>query len=625
VASALGACGGGGAANAVDAGAPDANPFCMAPEPPTAASVQTRARVGAVFFDGWTGPLSNFHFDGLLSGAYTDREPLTGWLDSAPCVIEDEIATMRAFGVDFVVFDWYYGVRDLTNGDDQLNSGFEIMRSLPDRHGVQYALYYIADTYGASADQWPDLVGKWDTYFQDPGYVRVNGKPLVFVGAPPLRKTFGSSSAVATALGALRAAAQAKGLPGVYIVAGFAPPYMYQVGAMEDVLAQDFTAEGYDALNATGYPGSFGPGAVERPFSSLATVARWSWSETANFGALPQIPVSMVGWDSRPWNGATQVWYTRSPSEVAALLTAAIDFVDSTPSTRVEPPPAPPIVLLDAWNEMGEGHYFAPTSGDGRAYGEAIAAALAAPAPRSRTILTVDANGSGLLTDAAGAPVAGAAVAVTATATDGQGLYGTLTLADQVITDTPLGAPAKAVVGFRVNTELQPPATGPGASDFALYQVSFQEGDGAERVPDPNFADGSGWSIGHQAQLVPSDRGAGKMVKVNVTSSQQAELTSSSFAVDPGAAFRLTVSARVAPASAGSGAFIVIFLNKDGMEIGREWIPFASAHAPIGMATTDAKGAYGVSLAAIGAAPALVEASFAGDASRYPARATITK
>ena len=39
------------------------------------ASTQTRARLGAYYFDGWSGPLTSGHFQGLPLGPYQDRQP----------------------------------------------------------------------------------------------------------------------------------------------------------------------------------------------------------------------------------------------------------------------------------------------------------------------------------------------------------------------------------------------------------------------------------------------------------------------------------------------------------------------------------------------------------------------
>src|SRR2546423_14346741 len=81
---------------------------CML-EAPRAATAQARARVGAYYFDGWSGPLTNSHFMGMVDGPYKDREPYTGWGDNDPCTIEKQLATARAFGIDFFIYDWYYG------------------------------------------------------------------------------------------------------------------------------------------------------------------------------------------------------------------------------------------------------------------------------------------------------------------------------------------------------------------------------------------------------------------------------------------------------------------------------------------------------------------------------------
>jgi len=45
---------------------------------------------------------------------------------------------------------------------------------------------------------------------------------------------------------------------------------------------------------------------------------------------------------------------------------------------RPESAPAPPLVLIEAWNELGEGSFVVPTAADGTTYGDAIAAMLLA-------------------------------------------------------------------------------------------------------------------------------------------------------------------------------------------------------------------------------------------------------
>ncbi len=96
------ACGGGSTASPPPP--PPPPPVCSVAGA-TSASAQTRVRLGAYYFDGWSGPLTNFHFDGLVNGPYQDREPLSGWQDNTACAVEQQLAWAHSFGIDFFVFD----------------------------------------------------------------------------------------------------------------------------------------------------------------------------------------------------------------------------------------------------------------------------------------------------------------------------------------------------------------------------------------------------------------------------------------------------------------------------------------------------------------------------------------
>jgi len=92
----------------------------------------------------------------------------------------------------------------------------------------------------------------------------------------------------------------------------------------------------------------------------------------------------MSGWDPRPWNETEPstgdlMWYSRTPQDVATFVGDAISWVQANPTFRVEPAPTPPVVLIEAWNEFGEGSYILPTVGYGASYGNALAAMLTGP------------------------------------------------------------------------------------------------------------------------------------------------------------------------------------------------------------------------------------------------------
>ncbi len=134
---------------------------------PAPASAQTRAQVGAYYFDGWSGPLTNFHFDGLPFGAYQGRQPISGWQDKNVCAVERQLAWAHNFGVDFFVFDWYWKA-ELHESSDNLNSALEITHGLANRHGMQYAILYVdGPPFDVSAADWPSAVSQWVGYMKD--------------------------------------------------------------------------------------------------------------------------------------------------------------------------------------------------------------------------------------------------------------------------------------------------------------------------------------------------------------------------------------------------------------------------------------------------------------------------
>ncbi len=370
---------GGGPSNSLNVTVP-----CVIPPPAPAAS-QTRARLGAYYFDGWAGPLTTMHFEGMVNGPFQDRQPLSGWQDNTQCAVEQALAEAHNFGIDFFVFDWYFNVQ-VTDPGENLNSALQITHALPDRHGMQYAILYVTGPpFVVGPADWTSAVTEWVGYMADSAYFRVNGKPVFFViNVGQVRQDFGTSAAVAAALQQLRTAAQAQGLPGVYIIGGFGTPS----GSLgQEALDDGFNIageDGYDAVAFYGYP--FAPTPVNGmlPFSMLSAAGHWTWDQARLHCPLPFIPTAMAGWDPRPWNEVEPttgdlMWYSRTPQDLATFVSDAIAWTNANPQFRPEPPPAPPLVLVEAWNEFGEGSHMLPTVGDGTSYGDAVAAMLTAP------------------------------------------------------------------------------------------------------------------------------------------------------------------------------------------------------------------------------------------------------
>lgn len=614
---------------------------------PGPASSQTRARLGAYYFDGWAGSYTSYHLKQIVNSAYQNRQPLSGWRDDNTCAVEQHLAWARSFGLSFFVFDWLPDKFISADTGENVNSAIEITHSLPDRHGMKYAIMYVnSPPFDLGLTDWNTAVKEWIKYMTDAAYVTVNAKPLFVVyDMRQLRLDLGSSTAVLSAFNQLRTAAQSAGLPGVYIVGDF---FVSDGAPVQDGLFPDLSmavADGYDAVSTYGYAFAIPLGiSGAQPFSILANTGEWVWSEAALKSPLPMIPVAMDGWDTGPEGasggetGRSLFWFTRIPQDVATFVGDIISLAESNPQVRPEPPPAPPLVMIEAWNELLEGSILVPTVGDGTSYGNALALTLAVPAAQVPSLLTVTDSGpsdpnrmaSGHLTDSTGAPIAGGSITLTDITSTG-------TYAQYQLSGQSPSAAAQAIVGFRVNTDnanlIWPTYwfAGPEATNFSLYRASYvQPTDGIERVPNGDFSAGAqSWILQGQAQIVPSDRGLGQMLQVVATSAQFATLDSAPFPVTGGAPFQLSFSARVVPSY--SGSFIVAFQDATGNfltipapsggSVHAEAIPLTAANNTLGTTTTDSAGNFQFSLTSLGASHVTLEATYAGDAQHWPAYA----
>ncbi len=235
---------------------------------------------------------------------------------------------------------------------------------------------------------------------------------------------------------------------------------------------------------------------------------------------------------------------------------------------------------------------------------------------RTRTQIVLNETGSklsGTLT-AAGTPVAGATIQITGKRTDGAGTLATYTVTGPV----PVAA-RTALVGARINSECY---SCNGRTDLTVYAFEY-----SENTPRPattlDFSNGlaGGWLYGPGAPAF--DAGPAPYVRglhITAKSGQAKGLNSRSFAVTQSAQFTLKITARVSPASAGSGYFTLIWFNAAGNEPSREIVMFEPETRTLGTVTTGADGSFSMNNPVV---PGLyrITASYAGNDTLWPAQA----
>ncbi|MDT7951733.1 MAG: glycoside hydrolase family 99-like domain-containing protein [Acetobacteraceae bacterium] len=215
--------------------------------------------------------------------------------------------------------------------------------------------------------------------FQDPRYMRVDGKPIFVIFAPH------DLPSTTDYIRHWRQLAEAAGLPGLYFVAvsnKYAPgidiyrnPILEPFDAVTPLVPQDFLdTAGWESRHDVGRilrERYLGPRfdrwtkAIRRParfpFEKVVSLALETMPDEARF-----LPCVLPGWDNTPRSGPRGVVYEGStPEAFERYLAKAVAKVKARP-------PQQRIVFLKAWNEWAEGNYVEPDAEHGHGYLDAI-------------------------------------------------------------------------------------------------------------------------------------------------------------------------------------------------------------------------------------------------------------
>jgi len=310
--------------------------------PPKAAP--TNYLVGAYYFPGWP-----TYDRWAVLDSYPERRPVLGYYrEGDPEVADWHIKWALEHGISFFVYDWYWsaGARYLEHA---LHKGFLRCRY---RDAFKFCLLWANHNppRTSSPADMDAVVAYWlDNYFLLPNYLKVEGKPVVVIFSPHRFTEDMGSEEVKASFERMREACRKKGLAGLYLVA-CCGPNKRQVEQLE--------SEGYDALSGYNYPSAGDRGNLHAPYAWMVQAYPEIWEDIDRYAQIPYIPVTEPGWDSRPWHGeGSRVRTGKSPALFMRMLEEARTFVD-TPGRSL--PGSQKIVLIEAWNEWGEGDYIEP-------------------------------------------------------------------------------------------------------------------------------------------------------------------------------------------------------------------------------------------------------------------------
>ncbi len=311
--------------------------------------------VGAYYFPGWRSagqwqPLRRF----------PERRPLLGWYrEGDPEVADWHIKWAVEHGITFFAYDWYWsqGARQLEHA---LHDGYFHARY---RHLLKFCLLWANHNPPGTHSPADCLAVTryWiENYFRRPEHLTVDGKPVLIVFSPQRLTEDLGSEGVRRAFEAMRAECRSAGLSGLYLLACVGDAGQARTAA----------AEGYDAITAYNWAGLGMSGSgLFAPFATLLDGYRCQWEQLRAQSPIPMLLPLSGGWDSRPWHGENNlVRYGRTPARFRQHLADAKQFLND----RQDASPLRRFVLIEAWNEWGEGSYIEPHQEFGFGYLDAI-------------------------------------------------------------------------------------------------------------------------------------------------------------------------------------------------------------------------------------------------------------
>lgn len=313
-------------------------------------------RLGAYYFDGWTG--KTMHIKKKMVDSFPERKPIWGWETSKAKLMSTQIDLAARSGISFFSFCWYFGKNKEAGvvHADLKNNALDLYLNAPNRKKLGFNLLVANHAgYVFKASDWEDLCTYWISLFKQPGYVMVDQKPLItFFSISALAQTFGSTQNINKAFAQFKSMAQKEGLKGVSIAVSVSNTESIELA----------NASGADVLTGYNYhsDGLRNKKNLEvLPIDSMQVKEVALWNQLAMQSDKAYIPAVTLNWDQRPWDNPDVKKSPRFSGFSGQSVSQSVVNSRRWIKTNASKTTTEKIVLLYAWNEYGEGAWLTPT------------------------------------------------------------------------------------------------------------------------------------------------------------------------------------------------------------------------------------------------------------------------
>ena len=297
----------------------------------------------------------HFGYDWLTQ--WDERTPYLGYYDETSVETADwELKWKIEHGIDFELFCWYrmLGSNDTpikTNRNGTaLHEGY-FNAKYSDQMKFAITWECAGGPVSGSKDFRENVVPYWiEQYFKDERYLLIDNKPVLgMYSVNKLMSYFGSVDGVKAELEYLREACKKAGFDGCYII----------MSNSDTSLINRVADAGFDGQYAYCWDN---PADIDNQKLAIT-----SFTEKAKDTSAPIIPVASMGWDARAWDRNGGGYCT--VEDYQSLLSWISDELMPTLNSDSL---GSKMVLLDNWNEYGEGHFLMPANLNGFGYVDAI-------------------------------------------------------------------------------------------------------------------------------------------------------------------------------------------------------------------------------------------------------------
>lgn len=332
--------------------------------------VKPDALVGAYYFPGWNYPERWY----CIVASKPTQHPLLGYYrDGDPDVADWHIKWALEHGISFFAFD-FYSLNGSQMLEAALDDGFLKSRFIGQfKFCLNWCNHFSSSTMTPeSMERFGDLVIK--KYLTHPSYLRIDNKPVVMIlvgggyvqnlGLEDARKVFDR----------FEQRCKDAGLPGVYLV-------FCEGENGGEVGIKNSMAAGTKAFCLYNYPyygtDFTGPGKQGyAPYADLAKHGEDIWKHWGGITGNALWPTVMPGWDRRPWTKNNDLIRTGSTPE---LFGKALELAEKYLNKDR-------VIMIEAWNEWGEGSVLEPSLEYGFAYLDQVRRIFAPNSPKHKDV-----------------------------------------------------------------------------------------------------------------------------------------------------------------------------------------------------------------------------------------------